>query len=72
MGVATNGLAAIPIIGEELGFVTNANLPHLNTRSERSGEILDKFAKVDPLLRELIEHQPLAAENRLDIDEIHL
>jgi hypothetical protein len=35
-------------------------------------QVLDQLAEVDPLLGQVVEDQPLAAEQRLDVDQVHL
>jgi hypothetical protein len=39
---------------------------------KRRGVFLHFFSKIDSLLRHIIENHPLAAEDGLDVDEIHL
>src|SRR5262249_30353309 len=70
--VATDGLAAIAIIGEELGFVADANLPHLDPSLIFLGQILYQFAEVNAFLCQEIKDDPLAAKHVFDINELHL
>jgi hypothetical protein len=72
MGVAADRLAAVAIVGKQLGFVTDADLSHLDPGLQGSGQVFNKLSKVDPLFRHIIEDHPLAAEDGLDIDQIHL
>lgn len=72
MSIAANGLATVAVVGQELGLVADADLAHLDPGLERAGEILDQFAKVDPLLRQVIEHHSFAAEDDLDVNQVHL
>ena len=37
----------------------------------RLGERFDQFAKIDAVLGEVVEHQPFAAEELLDVHELH-
>ena len=59
--VAADGLAAVAVIGQELGLVADPDLAHLDPRLEGAGQVLDQLAEVDPLLGEVIEDHPLAA-----------
>ena len=72
MRVATNGLAAIAVIGKKLGLVADTDLAHLDSSLERAGQVLDQLSKVDALLREVIKDGPFATMNQFDVDQIHL
>jgi hypothetical protein len=72
MGVATHGLAAISIIRQELGFVADPDLAHLDASLKFASEIFDQLAKIHALFREKVEDDPLSAEQVLDVDERHL
>src|SRR5262249_49995105 len=65
------GLAAIPVIGQDLGLVTDADLPHFDPRLELASQVLDQLAEIDPLLRQEIKDDPLSPQQRLDVHECH-
>src|SRR5690242_16080054 len=70
MGVAADGLAAVAVVGEELGFVADANLAHFDAGLKLASEVLDEIAEVDSFLGEE-EDDAFAAEELLDINELH-
>ena len=72
VGVAADRLAAVAVVGQQLGLVADADLPHLDPGLERAGQVLDQLAEVDPLLGQVVEDHPLAAEDDLDVDQVHL
>jgi hypothetical protein len=70
--IATNGFAAVAIIGKKLGLVAYSDLAHLDPRLEDAGQVLHQLAKIDALLREIIEDNSFTAVNQLDVNQIHL
>ena len=72
MAVAAGRLAAIAVVGQQLGLVADADLPHFDPRLKLVGQQADQFAKIDAVLGQVINHHPLAAENPFQIDEGHL
>ena len=70
--VAADRLAAVAVVGQELGLVADADLPHLDARLVLAGQVLDQLAEIDPLFRQEVENDPLAAEQVLDVDQLHL
>src|SRR5262249_19119008 len=48
------------------------DLTHLDARLERTGQVLDQFAKVDPLLGQEVKDDPFATKQVLDVDQLHL
>ena len=65
-------LTAALIVRHESGFITRANLPHVEPRSELDSEFLNKFAKVHPLLRVVIDHPTLGFKRKFGIDDRHV
>lgn len=75
MGVAANWFATVAVIGQELGFVPDAYLPHFNARLKLTSQVLDQVAEVDPFLRradEEIKDDTFIAQQMLDINQVHL
>eukprot|EP00913_Durusdinium_trenchii_P008773 g8239.t1 len=72
VGVAADRFATVAVIGQQLGFVANADLPHLDTCAELLRERFDEISKVDPFLGQIVHDDAFAAEEMLDIDELHL
>jgi hypothetical protein len=72
MGVAANGLAAVPVVCQKSSLVADADLSHLDASPEDSCQVLYQFTEVDALLGEVIENHPLATEDRFNVDQIHL
>jgi hypothetical protein len=70
-GAAANRLAAIAVVGQQLGFVADADLPHFNARLKLGGEGFDQIAKINALFTDVIDDQPFTAKDALDIDELH-
>jgi hypothetical protein len=62
MGVAANRFAAIAIVGQKLGLVANSNLPHLNSGLKLGSQKPDQFSKVDAVLSQVINNNPLEAK----------
>ena len=71
MRVAADGLAAIAVVGQQLGFVADADLPHFDPRLKFGGQRFHQVAKIDAVFGQVIDDEPLAAEDVLDIDELH-
>ena len=69
--VAADRLAAVAVIGQQLGFVADANLPHFDARLKFAGELLHQLAKVDAVLGQVVDDNSLAAKHMLDIDQLH-
>ena len=72
MGVATDGLATVTVIGQQFGFVSDADLPHLDPRLQFRRQRLYQFAKIDSLFRQIVDHNPLAAKQVLELDKFHV
>ena len=70
--VAADRLAAVAVVGQQLGLVADADLPHLDARLVLAGQVLDQLAEIDALLGQEIEDDPLAAEQVLDVHQLHL
>ena len=70
--VAADRLAAVAVIGQQFGFVSNADLTHFDPQFEVPGQNADEIAEVDPLFREVIDNQSVAAEEPFDVDQLHL
>ena len=70
--VAADRLAAVAVVGQQLGLVAHADLPHLDARLILAGQVLDQLAEIDALLGQEIKDDALAAEQVLDIDQFHL
>src|SRR5690606_5964282 len=64
-------LAALLVVGGEAGLVAGADLAHLDARAVDLAEAADELAEVDALLAEVEERQALAAEDGLDLDDLH-
>ncbi len=71
MSVTADWFSAIPVISEQLGFVANADLLHFNPRLELIGQSLHQLAKIDTILRDVVDNNPFAAKQMLEIDQIH-
>ena len=65
--VAADRTAAIAVVGQQLGLVADADLPHLDPRLELAGQRPDQLAEIDPALGQIgqAEDFKLAAFNRL-------
>ena len=72
VGIAAHRLAAVAIIGLELGLVADADLPQLNPRLQLAGQVFDQFPEIDPLFGQEVEDCPLAAEEPFDVHQLHL
>ena len=72
VSVAAHRLAAVAIVGQQLGLVTHADLAHFDARAILAGQVLDQLAEIDALLGQEKEDHPLAAEEMFDVDELHL
>ncbi len=70
--VAADRLAAVAVVGQQLGLVADADLPHLDARLVLAGQVLDQLAEIDALLGQEVEDDPLAAEQVLDVHQFHL
>jgi len=68
--------AAFPSAGLEIceqpGFVAGSDLAHLDTRLKLGGESPNQLPKIDPLLGHEEQDDPLAAEDLLAIDDLHV
>src|SRR5438128_9510280 len=64
-------LAAGFIVGNEASLVASANLMHLNSRSESTGQMFHQRAEIDALLGHEKESGHFAAEQQFDLDELH-
>src|SRR5262249_16681056 len=72
VGVAANGLTAIAIVGQELGFIAHPNLAELNAGLIFASKILDQVAEIHSLFRQEVKNNTLAAEEVFDVDQFHL
>src|SRR6516165_4454797 len=72
MRVAADGFAAISVVGQELCFVPNTDLAHLDPGLKGSREIFDEVSKVDAFFRQVVEDHPFSSEDDLDVNEVHL
>ncbi len=72
VGVAADGFAAVAVIGEELGFVADADLAHFDAGVELLGEGFDEVAEVDSVFGEVVEDEAFLAEEVFGVDELHL
>src|SRR5205814_7359259 len=50
----------------------HADLPHLDARLVLARQVLDQLAEIDALLGEEVEDDALAAEEVLDVHQLHL
>ena len=66
MGIAADRFAAVSIIGQQLGFVTHADLSHFDPRLKLGSQPLDQLTKIDSLFRQVINNDTLATEQMLD------
>src|SRR5262249_60620047 len=65
-------LAAIAVVGLELGLVAHPDLPQLDPGLKLAGQVFDQLAEVHALLGQEVEDDPLAAEQVLDVYQLHL
>ena len=72
MRVAADRLAAVAVVGQQLGLVADADLPHFDPRLKLAGQLPHQLAKIDPVLGQVVDHDPLAAEQVLDVDQLHV
>ncbi len=72
MRIAADRLAAIAVIGEQLGLVADADLAHFDTGTIFASQVLDQFAKIDAFLGQKIEDDAFTAEEVLDVHQLHL
>ena len=70
--VAADRLAAVAVVGQQLGLVADADLPHFDPRLKLVGERLHEVAKVDAALGQVVDDDPLAAVQVLDVDQLHV
>ncbi len=71
MRVATDGLATVTVVGEELGLVADADLSQLDAGLKLTGHLPNEFAEIDTHFREVVEDDPLTSEEPFDVDELH-
>ena len=65
-------LAAPLVVGDEPRLVAGADLPHLDAGLELRGDPLHEVAEVDPRLGGVVDREHLAAQDRLDLDDLHV
>jgi len=71
MCIAAYRLATIAVVGQQFGFIAHANLPHFDPSLKLAGQLLDQISKVNAVFRQIINHDPFAAENVLHVDQFH-
>ena len=59
MGVATNRLAAVAIVSQQLRFVTYADLTHFDSGLEFGGEEFHQFSEIDTSIGQIINDDSL-------------
>ena len=72
MRVAADLFATVSIVGQQLGLVANADLTHLNPSLKLARQRPNQVAKIDSVLRQIINDDSLAAEEMLDVDQLHV
>ncbi len=60
------------VIGQQLGFVTHADLLELDAGVELAGHVAHQLAEVHPSVGPEVEDDLLAAQDVLDLDDAHL
>jgi hypothetical protein len=69
--IAANRFATITVIGQQLRFVADANLSHLNPSLKLFGQLSDQFAKIDTLFGQIINDNTLATQDMFQVDQLH-
>ena len=72
MGGTANRLTAIAVVGQQFRFIPHANLPHFDACLKLFGQISDQLAKINTSFGQKVDDDSFAAENSLDIDQLHL
>ena len=72
MVVAADWFATISIVRQQFCLIANPDLFHLDSRLELRSQQFYKITKIDTLLGQVENHDPFAAEQLLDIDQLHL
>ena len=72
MIVAANWFSAVSVISQQLGFVANPYLFHLDSRLKLAGQQLYQFTKIDSFVGQVKDNHPLAAEKLLNVNELHV
>ena len=70
--IAANGLAAVAVIRQQLRLIADADLPQLDPPLKFPGQVFDQLAEVHALFRQEVKDNPLAAEQVLDVHQLHL
>ena len=69
--VAAHRLAAVAVVGQQLGLVAHADLAHFDAGAELAGQVLDEVAEIDAFFGKEVEDKPIAAEEEFDVHELH-
>jgi hypothetical protein len=71
VSITANRFAAVAIIRQQFCFIAHADLSELDARVKLACQGLDQLSEIDPAFGDEVKDHSFAAEDPLDIDELH-